>query len=158
MNNSSPLINDVEKRFEVLLTISIFFPVLMTEYFNLVGWPSKDHHEAFIFFPLVGIYIGAYVFFQLSKLFHPLRLALQILNWALLAGIASFALPTIFTVVAEGPIPMSQISFQTNMIAYMGSMYGIMILPFTIFWFTFTCIFLEMFASISEKSANRRSS
>jgi len=144
------LINEVERKFEILLAISIFFPVLMTTYYDIGGGSLKEKHDVFVFFSLVGIYIGSYVFFQISKLF-PLRWVLHILNWALLAAIASFAMPTLMTIVAKNPINMSWFAYQVNTLTFIGSMIGISTLPFAILYFTSASILFGILAPTFKK-------
>jgi hypothetical protein len=151
------LIAEIETRLQIVLTISIFFPVLMSTYFAITGASQKLQNEAFIFFPLVGLYILSYVFFEFSKLLPPLRPALKVLNWALLLGIACFALPILITVVSQGPLTFSdQFSFQINVWALIGSMAGITGLPFGILLFTVALLLLEMFAAVFKRLANKK--
>ncbi len=149
------IIAEIERRFEILFTLSIFFAVLMATYFDIVGGPQKDNHAAFIFFPLVGIYIAGYIFFEIAKLFSQTRFALHILTWSLLAAIASFAMPTIITILAKGPIAMPQFSAQVDTWTFIASMGGIVTLPFAIASFTFAMIFLGMIADVFKGQVNK---
>lgn len=150
------LIEGVEKRFEFLITIAIFFAVLMLTYFDIAGGSPEEKKNAFIFSPLIGFYIGSYVCFQIVKLLPPLKLLLQTLHWLLLLGIASFCLPTLFTLVAKGPIPMSQFSLQVNTAAYVNSIWIIMLLPSFLFYFLATSVLLGFFTLAFPKLANKK--
>lgn len=154
--STKELTEGVEKRFEVSLTIAMFFAVLMLTYFDIVGGSPEEKKNAFIFSPLIGFYIGSYVCFQIVKLLPPLKLVLQTLNWLLLLGIASFCIPTLFTLVAKGPIPMSQFSLQVNTAAYVNSIWIIMILPSFLFYFLITSVLLGLFTLAFPKLASKK--
>jgi hypothetical protein len=143
------LISQIELRFTILLAIGMFFPVLMATYFSISGGTPTDQQNAFVFYPLVGFYILGFVALELSKLFTPIKALLQILNWTLLLGIACFAMPTTFTIVAHGPIPFpNHWSYQMDIWLYATSMYGIVSLPTTIFFLCMTILFLGFFATV----------
>lgn len=126
--SSKELIAQIEKRFEIVLTISIFFPVLMATYFDIVGGPDKNNHSAFTFFALPAFYISSYVVFQLYKKssFIP-KWAFEILDWSLLGGIVCFAMPIIFAVMSysgSGTV-ISRWSYWIDMWTFQGSMWGL---------------------------------
>lgn len=151
------LITQIEQKFTILLTIGIFFPVLMATYFSVSGGTKQDQLNAFVFFPLVGMYILSYVLFELSKLLPPLKLALHVLDWILLAGIACFAIPTLITVTAYGPITISNhLSYLMDMGIFIGSYDGITGLPYFILLFTGAILIAEGFAATFPKLAHRK--
>ena len=151
------LISQIEQKFTILLTIGVFFPVLMATYFSISGGTPKDQQNVFVFFSLVGMYILAYVLFELSKLLSPVRLALQVLDWLLLVGIACFALPVLLTITAYGPLTIpNHLSYQLDMGTYIASFAGIVALPYFILLFTVAILIAEGFAAMFPKLAYKK--
>jgi hypothetical protein len=151
------LITQIEQKFAILLTIGVFFPVLMATFYSVSGGTKQDQQNAFVFFPIVGIYILAYVVFELSKLLPPIKLTLHILDWTLLAGIACFALPTLFTITAYGPINIpNHLSYLIDMGAYIASLAGITELPLFILFLTLTILIAEGLAAAFPTLAHKK--
>jgi hypothetical protein len=150
------LIAQIEQRFILLLTIAMFFPVLMGTYFGFAGTPTEQK-EAFSLFPLVGLYILAYVFFEISKVFSPVKLALNTFNWLLLAGIACFAVPTIVTIVAVQPLTFPDpFSYHLGIWEYAGSLTGVVMLPWYVLFFSVALVCIEWFATAQPKLAHKK--
>jgi hypothetical protein len=147
------LIVEIEKRFEVVLTISIFFPVLMTAYFDIVGGLNKTNNTAFSFFALPGYYILSYVFFQFLKKQQTSKLALYVFDWSLLLGIACFAIPTLFAVISNIGVKMAPTTLWLGTWEFIVSMFGMSCIAFFIFYFAATCI---IFCAIPKKWANKK--
>jgi hypothetical protein len=151
------LVEEVEKKFEVLFTISIFYAVLMGTYYAIAGGTQQEKNAAFALFPLVGFYILSYVLFEISKLLPPLELALQTLDWMLLLAIACFAIPALITIVALGPIVFTNsFSYHIDILSLIGSLAGIGALPPAILLFTGINLLLELFAVAFKKLANKK--
>ena len=102
------LIAEIEQRFGIALSVSIFFPVLLSAYFAVAGGVSQPENITFFFFLFVGLYLFAYVAFQFIKHSEFPSRALTFLNWAVLLGIACYILPIIFLVMtANGKTPLT---------------------------------------------------
>jgi hypothetical protein len=151
-------IAEIEKRFQIVLTMSIFFPVLMTTYFDIVGGPDKDKHTAFTFFALPALYISSYVLFQIYKTLRPIpKLALSILNWGILFGIACFALPILYPVMAYFGTSLPKLAYWVDTWTYIGSMLGMIGLAFVILLFVSASIAITIVAaSMGKRWANKK--
>src|SRR5580704_10314553 len=95
------LVEQVEKRFEMVLTMSALFPVVLATYFIITSATADIHSQniAFGFFGLVAIYLASYVIFQLIKLLPIPQWVLVVLAWGLLASIACFIMPILSAVI-----------------------------------------------------------
>jgi hypothetical protein len=151
------LIAQIEQKFAILLTIGIFFPVLMSTFYSVSGGTKQDQQNGFVFFSIVGMYILAYVIFELSKLLAPIKVALHILDWTLLVGIACFALPTLFTITAYGAISApNHLSYLIDMGTYVLSLAGITGLPFFILLLTIIILIGEGLAAMFPAWAHKK--
>ncbi|MGC9599619.1 MAG: hypothetical protein ABSE18_04510 [Minisyncoccia bacterium] len=156
--STKELVAEIEKRFEIILPISIFFPVLMATYFDIVGGPDKDYHTAFIFFALPALYIASYVIFELRKILPPIPpLALQVLDWSLLLNILCFAAPVIFVVMAYAHVTLSRWTYLVDLWTFIGSGWGVVTLPFAIFLFVIASEAIAIAAKVIGKQwANKK--
>lgn len=139
------LYSRLEQKFALLLAIAMFFPILMGTYFTYAGGTPTEQKDAFSLFPLVGLYILAYTFFAISRIFKPVPLALKALEWFLMAGIACFAVPTLVTIVAIHPLSFGNpISYHLGIWEYAGSFWGIVMLPWMVMFFCFALFIIEI--------------
>lgn len=143
------LFTRIEQKFALLLAIAMFFPILMGTYFTYAGGTPTEQKDAFSLFPLVGLYILAYVFFAISRIFKPVPLALKALEWFLVAGIACFAVPTLVTIIAVKPLLFGDpISYHLGIWEYTSSLWGIVMLPWVVVLFSFALFFIGFLNSI----------
>jgi len=141
------LIPQIEQKFALLLAIAMFFRILIGTYFTYAGGTTAEQKEAFSLFPLVGLYILAFVFFELSRSLRPIEFGLEILDGLLLAGIACFAVPTIVTVVAVQPLTFPDpVSYHLGLWEYTGSLFGLAAAPWVILLFSVALLGLQVFA------------
>jgi hypothetical protein len=139
------LIAQIELRFTILLTIGVFFPVLMSAYYLVAGGNKQDQQNVFVFYSLVGLYIGAFIIFELTKLLPHIKLGLQVLDWTLLIGIACFALPIMFTIVAYQSITIpNHFSYLVDIGFLILSYAGLTIVPYFLIWFTIVLLFASL--------------
>ncbi len=154
------LIDQIEKRFELVLTISIFFPVLMMTYFQVTHGSESQQNSTFIYFTLAGCYILAYAIFQLHKILPPIpMLALQMLDWGLWLSIACFAIPILFFAgVSQGDITFpSWWSYWISLLSFQGSMWGIVGLGFVILYFVTAILLIAILqATILRKLSDKK--
>lgn len=148
------MVEGIEKRFDVVLTMTALFPIMLATYFIIANGNADAHSQtvAFGYFGLVAIYLASYVVFQFIKLVPVPKWTLVILNWVLLAGIACFIMPIIATVViaAKGSIPLS---FSTLVDAglFIASMWGMVYLSFGVLLFSGVSLGIGIAEYISQR-------
>lgn len=87
------LIQAIEGRIQLALTISIFLPVLSAAFAGRGGVKNPESSESTIgLMILVGLYLLVYLFFQGLKKVEARDWLLKSLNISLLVGIASFVI------------------------------------------------------------------
>lgn len=137
------LVVDIESKFNLALAISMFFPILLATYFVVMGGAGQvnqnNANHAFVFFAIVGFYLGGYCFFQLMKSDKSQipGWAFDTLNWLLFGGILCFFAPILFLVIATTNAPITwTLLFDAKI--FQVSLAGTGILAFGVFSF---CIF-----------------
>lgn len=126
--NINELILEIEKRFEIALAISTFFPILLGTYFAVAGGASQSQEIAFFFFLPAGFYLFGFVAFQFVKRTDISKRILVSLNRMVLLGVACYILPVIFLVMtANNKTPITW-ALLTDALFFEVSLWGIIII------------------------------
>jgi len=122
---------EIETKFQIVLTLSIFFPTLLSTFLNSAGVTKEPLvRDSLSWSFVVGLYLVDYVTFILLKNFTVSKKILGVVDNLLLLGIAFFIIPTINLATASANTPFLN---RLDFIVFTGSLYGLPLAPVMLF-------------------------
>lgn len=121
---------EIEARFQIVLTLSIFFPTLLSTFLGSTGMnKDKLDNSVLSWFMLVGLYIMDYILFTLLKKDYIPGWVFKWINYVLIAGIGFFVFPLIILTIAHNSVLFSA---QFDLFLYGISLNGLLLAPLLI--------------------------
>jgi hypothetical protein len=147
--NQSETKQEIETRFQIVLTLSMFFPTLLLIFLESAGMDKKQLNDTTLSWSiLVGLYILDYVLFVATK---KSRIPAGVFCWInsiLILGISFFIFPLIIIALAHAP------NLHTNnlyLYFYKISLEGLILAPILIFILFIIGFFIDLFSGIKIK-------
>jgi len=131
------IIQSIENRFQLVLMFSIFFPTLVSVFFNIGDSAAFElRKQVLVWFSLVGLYLLSYILFQGIKHYNDIStLWLRRIKILLLIALALYIFPVIFFATTNPQTTLSSLGWINAGLFYV-SLCGLLIVAVLVL---FTC-------------------
>lgn len=129
--DTKELKKEIETRFQIILTLSIFFPIFIATFLDGTGMDKNQIRNINITWSaLIGFFLFNFVFFELIKRMQLKEWILKWINRTLLFGIGFFIIPIIAFATLPASKPIPNIFYYWSLIV---SIFGLFIAPYILF-------------------------